>query len=357
MNKNFSIRIWDPRPLIWWNSKRSSIDMEPPYQRQGRLWSPTDKAYLIDTILNGYDVPKIYVADYTWGSSPLNKKNLPYAIIDGKQRFEAIFDFFDGNIVLNEDFVFLNNPSLKIAGLGYKDLLKYSDVIDELHNYPLTVMQVYTNDEKTISELFLRLNRSKPLTGAEIRNAMTGHAVTLIREIAKQDFFTENVRFEIKRAQHQNVAAKLLLFEYSKGFKDTTKPSLDKFAMSFKDKHDDQLELAGRKVFDNIDVLSTIFLPKDRLLTSAGILPVYYWLVRDLETKYYSKFREFINAFERNRRTNKQLIREHPESNRIKSNLIEYDNYNRSTNNEQSHKERYRILKDCFKSYLEIGSF
>ena len=68
--------------------------------------SPTDKAYLIDTILNGFDIPKIYLADFTWRDSPLNRKRLPYAIIDGKQRFEAIFDFFKGEVTLNDDFVY-----------------------------------------------------------------------------------------------------------------------------------------------------------------------------------------------------------------------------------------------------------
>jgi len=70
--------------------------MEPPYQRRGRLWSNTDKACLIDSILNWYDVPKLYVADFTWGDSQLNSEQLPYAIIDGKQRLEAIFEVFEG---------------------------------------------------------------------------------------------------------------------------------------------------------------------------------------------------------------------------------------------------------------------
>jgi len=36
----------------------------------------TDKQYLIDSILNGFDVPKIYVADFTWGDSPLHSQKL-----------------------------------------------------------------------------------------------------------------------------------------------------------------------------------------------------------------------------------------------------------------------------------------
>ena len=98
----FKIIVFGNKTLSWWYSKRKKIDMNPPYQRRGRLWSDTDKAYLIDSIINGYDIPKLYIADFTWGNSELNLKKLPYAIIDGKQRFEAIFDFF--NLFLKHSF-------------------------------------------------------------------------------------------------------------------------------------------------------------------------------------------------------------------------------------------------------------
>ena len=66
------------------------------------MQSASDKAYLIDSIINGFDVPKLYLADFQLGDSSLNVSKLPYAIIDGKQRLEAIFDFFDGTLVLND---------------------------------------------------------------------------------------------------------------------------------------------------------------------------------------------------------------------------------------------------------------
>src|SRR4051794_37446650 len=92
--KNFKVGQMEAHTLTWWRNRVAKIDMDPPYQRRGRLWSDADKAYLIDSILNGFDVPKVYIADFTWGDSPLNAEKLPYAIIDGKQRLEAVFDFF-----------------------------------------------------------------------------------------------------------------------------------------------------------------------------------------------------------------------------------------------------------------------
>src|SRR5687768_59510 len=97
----FTVRIFDPRTLSWWNAERDQIDMTPGFQRRGGLWSSTDKAFLIDSILNGFDIPKIYIADFTYVDTHLNVNRKPYAIIDGKQRLEAIFDFFDNRIVLN----------------------------------------------------------------------------------------------------------------------------------------------------------------------------------------------------------------------------------------------------------------
>jgi hypothetical protein len=112
LKKDFKVEQMEPHTLTWWRNRQDKIDMEPPYQRRGRLWSDTDKAYLIDSILNGFDVPKIYMADFTWGDSPLNRQKLPYAIIDGKQRMEAVFDFIKGTIVLNSDFEYLEEPSI-----------------------------------------------------------------------------------------------------------------------------------------------------------------------------------------------------------------------------------------------------
>ena len=106
--------------------------MNPPYQRQGRLWSTTDKAFLVDSILNEYDVPKIYMADFTFGGTRLNKKSLSYAIIDGKQRLESILEFFSGDLVLDENFIFQQNPSLSLGGLGYADLMKSYPEIAEI---------------------------------------------------------------------------------------------------------------------------------------------------------------------------------------------------------------------------------
>jgi hypothetical protein len=355
--KHFKIAVMPAHTLSWWRTRRDEIDMAPPYQRRGKLWSLTDKAYLIDSILNGYDIPKLYLADFTWGRSALNRKKLPYAIIDGKQRFEAIFDFYDGKVVLNDDFIYLENRNLSLAGLAYKDLIdRYPKVAEEFDQYNLMVVSVVANSEEPIDELFVRLNRSKPLTGAEIRNAMRGPAPGIIRRIARHDFFQVCVRFQMSRAQDQNAAAKLLLFEYENDLTETKKSRLDQFVRDASRQPREKLELAGRKTIDILDRMEEIFLPKDILLSSAGQVPVYYWLVRRHKETDDQFIREFLVKFEKGRKENRNLVDTNPTDKKIDRRLIEYDQFNRNTNDLASHRGRIEILEERFKAFLASRS-
>jgi hypothetical protein len=350
----FRVTQFEAKTLSWWRTRRAKIDMSPPYQRRGRLWSATDKAYLIDSILNGFDIPKIYVADFSWGDSKLNQKRLPYAIIDGKQRFEAIFDFYDGHVTLNDDFVYRENSSLKLAGLGYQDLAKnHADIAEIFDTYNLSVMSVIASKEELVNELFVRLNRSKPLTGAEVRNAMAGPAPQLFRKVAEHEFFSTYVAFGIQRGQDLNAAAKLMMFEYEDNLSETKKRNMDQFTKDAVKANRAKLELAARRVLDTLDVMTEIFLPKDRLLASAGTVPVYYWFVRSVQVKSHRFIRQFLIEFEDARKRNRLLSSAHPQSRDVDRLLVEYDNFNRNTNDQVSHEGRFRILDERFTAYIK----
>ena len=341
------VTAFESKTLSWWRVRKPNIDMNPSYQRRGHIWSMADKAYLIDSILNGFDVPKFYIADFTYSDSKLNKKRLPYAIIDGKQRFEAIFDFFEGRVTLNPDFVFLENPNVKLGGLGYKDLVQsHSDIAEIFDNYNISVMSVITDKVERINELFVRLNRSKPLTGAEIRNAMAGPAPEVIRELAKHEFFAELIKFPVQRGQDLNAAVKLLIFEFYNKPQETKKITLDSFVKAA-GKARDKLELATRRTYASLDDLAGIFLPKDPLLNSAGQIPVYYWFIRGLKARDYPRIRDFLVRFEDARRENRKKAASDP-SRGIDRLLLEYDQFNRNTNDVISHIGRIEILKRKF---------
>jgi len=344
--RNFKISPHTPRTLIWWFNRQDEIDFDPPYQRRGRLWSAVDKAYLIDSIINGFDVPKLYLADFQFGQSSLNKAKLPYAIIDGKQRLEAVFDFFENTLVLNKDCVFRKDPSLEIGGLSLKDLRKsYGKVAEEFENASLDIMSVHAEDESDINEIFVRLNKSKPLTGAEVRNAVAGPVSELARLISSHEFFVENIKFSVARAADLNAATKLLLFEYEGKQTATKKIDLDRFAKS--EVEPSRLELAGRRALDTLSAMSEIFIPKDPLLSSAGIAPVYYWFVRDLSGEELTSARQFLLRFEEMRKASRGQ-HETDLSEEILRLLARFETLNRSTNDLQSHVGRVQILHEAF---------
>jgi hypothetical protein len=350
----FQILKLEPKPLRWWISQRAQIDMKPVYQREGRLWSRGDKAYLIDSILNGYDIPKIYITDFTVGIVSLNrkKKGLPYAIIDGKQRLEAMFDFFAGDLVLDDEFLFQQNPKLKLAGLGYSDLTKnYAEVADIFNNYPLSVVHVVTDEREKINELFVRLNRSKPLTGAEVRNAMAGPVSEISRLLIRHDLFRACIKFTTKRAQDKNAATKLLLFEFNEKPVETKRSNLDNFVKIAKKEPKEKVELASRRVIDTLDRMSEIFLPGDPLLRSAGVFPVYYWFVRENDSSHDQHIREFLNLFEKTRKENREKASNPDTASAADNELLTFDRLNRSTDDERSHLTRHRILANRFKAY------
>lgn len=345
------------RTLVWWYSRKESIDFSPPYQRKGRLWSQQDKGFLIDSIINGFDIPKLYLADFQYGNSSLNEKRLPYAIIDGKQRLETVFEFFDNTLVLNADFVLRSDPALKLGGLGLRDLRRnYRHVADEFENFSFDVMSVVADDERDVNELFVRLNRSKPLTGAEVRNAIAGPVTDVIRRLTEHSVFRESISFSTKRAGDQNAAAKALIFEYEERPVTTKKTTLDEFARGMQvnkkpiDKN--KLELAARRSVDTFDAMDEVFLPHDELLASAGIFPVYYWFVRSVSSRFRDDVRPFLLSFEKGRKEHREAQKKLGSSVVVDQQYSRYDTLNRSTNDAVSHRGRFEILKGSFSDYL-----
>lgn len=350
----FKVSQHPTKTLIWWFNNRNLIDMNPPYQRKGRLWSPSDKAYLIDSVLNGFDIPKLYLADFQYKDSALNKQRLPYAIIDGKQRFEAIFDFFDNRLVLNPDFVWRKDPTLELGGLSLRDIRKnHSLVAEAFDNESWDVMSVIAENEDDINELFVRLNRSKTLTGAEIRNAMVGPVTEITRKVAEHPFFEESIRFSTKRAGDLNAAGKVLMFEYYNKLTSTKKSDLDKFAQE-ENLSSDRLELAGRRSVDILTMMQEVFLPHDPLLASAGLFPVYYWMVRELGEGKILPLREFLVSFEKERKENRDNQKF---ASGLDNELSRFDTLNRSTNDLGSHAGRVQILLSRYEHWYRNTIF
>lgn len=336
-------------------SEIDSIDMSPEYQRRGDIWTPDKRELFIDSIINDYDIPKLYF--YVLSKGEKNQ----YAIIDGRQRIETILSFSRGKFALSKDFKYLAEPSLRLGGLTYQDLVKkYNKIAIRFDSYVLPVICVETDDMELIEDMFSRLNEAVPLNAAEKRNALGGPMVRTITEVSNHGFFQRKVSFTNKRYQHREVSARLLFIEDSildnKRLYDTKKPYLDNMVRKYKQNKKLSPGNIESKVETVLDIMLGIFTDKDPLLRSQSIVPVYYLLIKTAYEQgkanviMRSKLVEFRDEVERNRAIAEEDIT------KADFELLDFDRMSvQGTNDAVSISERVRIIGNYFG--IEVPQF
>lgn len=329
-------------------SERDDIKLDPDYQRMGDVWTLEKKQLLIDSILNDYDVPKLYFHEY---SRELKAKtSISYAVIDGRQRLETIWRFIDGQFSLSQDFEYLKDDSINLKGLSYNDIANvFPKIRIAFDSFVLPVIGIRTDDEDLIEDMFSRLNEAAPLNASEKRNAFGGNMVAAIRDIATLNLFTRCVKFNNNRYQHREVAARMLLVEVSlrniSRLVDTKKVYLDEMARQYYSNNSQQVTEIKRAVEDVVQVMENIFTERDELLQAQGIMIVYYLI-----------FRSAINSNEVAKITRRKLLdfKDQLKGNRLMAELsytdasfelLEFDRLSQQGTNDASNlKERFGVL-------------
>ncbi|MCF5461044.1 DUF262 domain-containing protein, partial [Pseudomonas syringae] len=108
--------------IMFLYSERDEIQLDPHYQRMGGIWTLEKKQLLIDSILNDYDVPKLYFHEFT--RQQRVDTGFLYAVVDGRQRLQTIWDFIDGEFPISDDFEFQRDNSIHLSNLNYEDIAK-----------------------------------------------------------------------------------------------------------------------------------------------------------------------------------------------------------------------------------------
>lgn len=343
----FKIHKLSNTSVLFLHSIKDAIEIEPSYQRRGGIWNLEKKQLLIDSIINGFDIPKLYLHDLRSVKQRLDKR---YAIIDGRQRLETIWEFIEGKIALADDFEYLHDGDLRLNGLNYSDLGRLFPKIKlKLDSYDFPVIVIETTSEDIIEDMFSRLNEAVPLNAAEKRNAIGGSMARMIARVSERDFFRKKVAFSDRRFQHREVAARLLFIEMtlqesSKIF-DTKKPYLDKMVRDFKMKLRKRPSTIGNPVMEILDSMNRVFLKRDVLLQSQSIVPIYYLLFRNTIDRLEriqigrTQLLEFKKQLKVNRDTAKRNITE------ADFDFLEFDRLSQQgTNDASSIKERVRII-------------
>lgn len=329
-------------------SEREEIKLDPDYQRMGGVWTLEKKQLLIDSILNDYDVPKLYFHEYSRELKAITGSS--YAVVDGRQRLETIWSFIEGKFPLSQDFEYLRDSSLSLQGLIYDDIAKeFPKIRIAFDSFVLPVVGIRTDDEDLIEDMFSRLNEAVPLNAAEKRNAIGGNMVAAIRDIAASDLFSRCVRFKNNRYQHLEVVARMLLVEDSlrtnNRLIDTKKVYLDALARNYYSGNALRVEELKAATEQVVREMGTIFSEKDELLQAQGNMIVFYLI-----------FRTALSVNEVNKITRRKLLdfKARLNSNRLMAELdfqessfelLEYDRLTQQGTNDASNiKERFGIL-------------
>jgi hypothetical protein len=328
----FSISAcWQEKDLFW---------MDPPYQRQSDIWSQEKRQNFIDSLINQFDIPKIYLHEF-YPARKINGKNYKYAVVDGKQRLSSIWQFLENEWPLSDGIEYFKKEDVDLRKLTYRELgEKHTDIRDIFNAIPLPVVTILTEEIELIEEMFSRLNEAMPLNAPERRNSFGGPMPKLIQSIAKHKFFIDHLPFTNRRYRHFDLVAKFLYFD-SLGGKatDTKKKFLDDFVKAWKKKDLTEAKPLEKSVKATLSRMCDIFTKKDPLLRNVSMIVLYY-----LALKQKIKLnRKGLEEFEETRRENR-LEAEEDDGN-PEFELLEFDRLTQSPNDKGALEFRLKVLK------------
>ncbi len=343
----FRLGVFPSSSVLYVYSMRAQIWTDPPYQRMSDVWPPEKRQLLLDSILNGYDIPKLYFHEF-FPSKVVGSSTYKYAIVDGKQRLQSIFEFIDGRYALSKDLDYIHDPSRKLAGLTYAELAReHPDLKTKFDGFVLPIVTIQTADTELIEDMFSRLNEAVPLNAPEKRNAFGGPLPAIIRQTSKRKFFAAKIPFDNTRYRHLDLATKFLYVEQRDALSDTKKVYLDEFVRSYREEgiiaKAKQLGAACRSV---VDQMADVFIDDDPLLRSVGTVVLYYFLFRDAMRNSWPSMprRRELTAFENERRQNRELAEKDVTS--AAYHLLEFDRLTQSPNDGVALRYRYAVLRN-----------
>jgi|GEM_PF-378751 len=143
--------------------EKKLLNLNPGFQRSS-VWSKSDRAHLIDSIVKNYPLPSVFFYRRE------HDGHIIYDVIDGKQRIESIL-MFTGMMRGQEFSAKMQLPeSEKVDNVTWA-IMKERRLQPMINGYKIQVIEV-RGDLADIIDLFVRINSTgKALTSAEKRNA------------------------------------------------------------------------------------------------------------------------------------------------------------------------------------------
>jgi uncharacterized protein with ParB-like and HNH nuclease domain len=145
--KNFDSRTYSINDFLEW-SDNGQLELSPRFQRRS-VWTDTARSYLMDTIIDGKPIPKVFIRQKL---NPQTRKSIR-EVVDGQQRLRTILSFMKDGFVINK------RHNKQYGGLYFSELNKVDeDIQNHLLNYEISVDLLVNMSDPDVLDVFSRLN-------------------------------------------------------------------------------------------------------------------------------------------------------------------------------------------------------
>jgi hypothetical protein len=289
--------IWSIQELI---KSKVSIDPRPQYQRTS-VWNIDRKAFLIDSILRGYDLPKFYFT-YHKDKTP---RGYTFEVADGQQRIKAIWDFFEDKYPLKKNTII---EGVDLSHVKYSQLTrKFKEAFE---NYDLNISNILSSLSGEVNDLFTRLQKGVSLNPPELRHAMISNIGIFIDKFVEvqqtSGFFQADSKIPDLRFKHQEYIDHVIALVHYKNEKDLKATTIAQLYIDFADNKKDTFAEYFDKATLVLKAMSKINAYKKGIFKNKWSFVDAFWLLYrniDILSKIDSqKFAKLFVDFENERR-------------------------------------------------------
>ncbi len=142
--KNFDSRIYSIADFLEWD-RNQQLELNARFQRRS-VWSENARSYLMDSIVRGRPIPKIFIRQKL---NPTTKVALK-EVVDGQQRVRTILNY------LQDGFVIMKKHHREYGGLFYSQLDPETQV--SILSYEISVDLLVNISDEEVLDIFGRLN-------------------------------------------------------------------------------------------------------------------------------------------------------------------------------------------------------
>lgn len=236
---------------IYGDIRDKKLEIAPDFQRRF-VWTQEHQEKFIDTILNGFPFPEIYVCR---GETNIKTLKTTEKVIDGQQRLTTIVNYIENNF--EKDLTFIK---------PFNELDE--DVRESFLEYELVVRDIGKVSEEVIREVFRRINLTKfKLEDIEIHNAVyDGKFISSAKNLSSQiDLMKYDVFYDSELTRMIDVHFFLLVLSTleTEGYF-TRDSEVEKCIIAYNDEYENEKLRKGQilKAFHSLDSLE---LPLDSI--------------------------------------------------------------------------------------------